>query len=143
MAYTGQGVVSYGFPIDTHTFTYLLSGVAATDDAVAAASGKAVSQDVAAANTVKLAADAEAIFGRVFLAENRAVLGIRTAAVQRQFKEKLPAAPGHGILVGGHVVGAGAGLVRAVATGVAAEVTAGSSNVVVETGTDFVVVEKL
>lgn len=135
MAYTGQGVVSHGFPIDTHTFTYLLSGVAATDDAVAAAAGKAVSQDTTAANTVKLAADDDLIFGRVFHAENRAVLGIRTAAVQRRFKEKLPAAPGHAILVGSSVVGAGAGLVKVA--------VAANNTVVVEIGTDYAVVELL
>jgi hypothetical protein len=143
MAYTANGVVSYGFPIDDFTFTYLVSGVALTDAAANALDGKAVSQDTAAANTVKLAADAEAIFGRVYRGENRAIAGLVTASVQRKFKEKLPAAPGHGILVGGHVVGAGGGLVRAVATGTPAEVTAGSTNVVVETGTDYVVVEKL
>lgn len=112
MAYTGAGVVSYGFPIDDFTFTYLLSGVAATDEAVYAAEGKAVTFDNSAASTVKLAGDGDEIHGRVRKAENRAVLGIKTAAVARKFKEKLPAATGHGIVVGDSVVGAGAGLVK-------------------------------
>lgn len=143
MVYTGSGVVSFGFPIDSHTFTYYLSGTFADEAAVKATEGYAVSQDTAAASTVKLAADGEAIFGRIYVAEDRKVLGVRTASVQRQFKERLPAGTGHGILVGGAVVGAGAGLVRAVNTGVAAEVTAGARTVVVETGDDFVVVERL
>jgi hypothetical protein len=143
MPYTASGIVSHGFPqaADPFTFTYLVSGVAATDDAAAALAGKAVSLNTAAANTVKLAADGEAIFGRVFQGENRGVLGVVTASVQRKFKEKLPAASGHGIDVGDSVVGAGGGLVRLADTGVAAEVTASRNNIVVETGTDYVVVE--
>lgn len=143
MAYNASGVVSSGFPLDDFTFTYYLTGVAATDAAAADAAGKAVSIDTGAASSTKLAADGEAVFGRVFLAENRSDLGFLTAAVQRKFKEKLPAAVGHGIVVGGSVVGAGNGLVRAVATGTPAEVTAGARNIVVEVGTDFVVVEQL
>lgn len=143
MVYTATGVVSSGFPIDAFTFTYYLSGVAADDTAVAAAVGKAVMQDTAAANTVKLTTDGAAIFGRVFQAENRAILGVRTAAIQRKFKERLPATAGHGIVVSDSVVGAAGGLVRKVASGVPAEVTAGQRNIVVEVGTDFVVVEQL
>lgn len=143
MPFTGSGVVSFGFPIDIVTFTYYLTGVTATDAATADAVGKAVSQDTAAASSVKLAADAEPIFGRIFSAENRAGLAVQTAAVQRNFKEKLPATVGHAIAVGNSVVGAGGGLVRKVATGVPAEVVAGARNVVVEVGTDFVVVEQL
>ena len=143
MAYTGSGVVSSGFPqtADPFTFTYYLTGTFADEAAVRATEGKAVSQDTAAASSVKLAASGERIYGRIYVAEDRKDLGFRTASVQRKFKEKLPAAVGHGILVGGSVVGAGNGLVRAVATGVPAEVTAGSNNIVVETGTDYVVVE--
>lgn len=142
MAYTGTGVVSFGFPIDAFTFTYLGSGLA-DDAAHAAAVGKAVMIDTANPNTVKLTTDGAAIFGRVFQAENRDVLGVSTLAIQRKFKEKLPAANGHGIAVGDSVVGAANGLVRKVASGTPAEVTAGQRNIVVEVGTDFVVVEQL
>jgi len=138
MAYNPAGVVSYGFPIDVTIFTYLFSGLA-DDAAVAAAAGKAVSQDITAANTVKLAGDGEVIFGRVFLAENRSGggVGIKTGAIQRLFKEKLPAATGHGIVVGDRVIGAGGGLVKK-------DTTATRANpLVIETGTDYVVVEKL
>lgn len=143
MAYTGSGVVSSGFPqtADPFTFTYYLTGAFADEAAVKAAEGKAVSIDTAAASSVKLAAAGERIYGRIYVAEKRDILGFNTASVQRKFKEKLPAAVGHGILVGGSVVGAGNGLVRAVATGTPAEVTAGSNNIVVETGDNYVVVE--
>lgn len=142
MAYTGTGVVSTGFPMDAFTFTYLLSGLARTgayaadDLTVFAAQGKAVSWDNTAASTVKLAADGDTIVGRVRSSENRGTLGFYTAAVARKFKEKLPAAPGHGIVVGDTVVGAGNGLVKK-NTGVA------SNTVVREVFTDAVAVEHL
>lgn len=140
MAYTGAGVVSSGFPqtADPFTFTYYLTGVFADEAAVRAAEGKAVSLDTAAASSVKLAADGERIFGRIYVAERRDMLGFNTASVQRKFKEKLPAALAHGITVGASVVGAGNGLVRLAAAG--AETT-GSGNIVVETGDNYVVVE--
>jgi hypothetical protein len=141
MAYNPAGLVSHGFPFGIFTFTYALSGVAATDEAVAAAAGKAVSLDTTAPNTVKLAADGDAIFGRVYVAENRAVLGIRTASVARKFKEKLPAAPGHGITVGQRIVGAGGGLVKLATANAGAGVP--SDPIVIETGTDYVVAEYL
>jgi len=137
MAYTPNGVVSYGFPLDDDTFTYLITGLAQTDDAAASAAGKAVTQDKTKAAAVKLAGDGDEIFGRVFQAENRAVQGFMTAAVQRRFKEKLPAAAGHGIALGDSVVGAGAGLVKK------ADAGAGLRTVVVEVFNDAVVVERL
>jgi hypothetical protein len=141
MPYTPNQVQMEGFPFGQFTFTYLLSGVAATDDAVAATAGKAVALDTAAAGTVKLAGNGERIFGRVYVAENRAVSGIRTASVARKFKERLPAAGGHGIVVGDRIVGAGAGLVKkATLNSGAGEV---SDPIVVETGADYVIAEML
>lgn len=137
MAYNLNGVVSSGFPFDDFIFTYLLSGVTSTDAAVAATAGKAVTLDTTAANTVKLTADNDLIFGRVFQAEMRVAEGIKTAAIQRKFKEKMPANVGHGIVVGDRVVGAAGGLVKKEP---AATVT---NPRVVEIGTDFVVVESI
>lgn len=116
MAYTGAGVVSYGFPIDQFIFTYLISGLAdqaATD----AAPGKVVSFDNSAASTVKLAADGDTIVGRVKTSENRDVLGIKVAAVQRKFKERVAAVANHGLAVGDTVLGGGGGLVKKNGTG--------------------------
>jgi hypothetical protein len=137
MAYNPANVVSYGFPIDVTIFTYLLATAVSAADV-----GKAVSQDTAAANRVKLAADAEHVFGRLETYEDRDMLSIKTGAVSRLFKEKLPAANGHGIVVGDRVVGAGAGLVRKANTAVPAEVT-NNRTIVVETGTTYVVVERI
>jgi hypothetical protein len=136
MPYTPAGVVSYGFPqaADPFTFTYLISGTFADDTAMGAIAGKAVELDTTAASTVKLATDGGEIFGRVFQGERRGVLGINVASVQRKFKEKLPAATGHGMVVGDYAVGAGAGLVKKLASGT-------NRCRVIETGTDYVVVE--
>lgn len=135
MVYTASGVVTYGFPIDDFTFTYFVSGVALTDAAANALDGRAVTQDTAAAGTVKLTADGDPIFGRVYRGENRQIAGVVTASIQRKFKEKLPATVGHGIGLGDSVEGAAGGLVRAAA--------APNDTLVIEVGTDYVVVEKL
>jgi hypothetical protein len=140
MAYNQTGVVADGFPIGLFTFTYHLSGFpsTATDADLGAAAGKAVSLDTAAAATVKLATDGDAIFGRIYVAENRAAIGGgKVASVARKFKERLPAAAGHGIVVGDRVIGAGAGLVKKDAA------AAASNPIVIEVGTDYVVAEKL
>lgn len=134
--YNITGVVLSGFPRGTETFTYHLSGNFANEAAVAGSAGKAVSLDTGAAGTVKLAGDGDLIFGRIYVAEDRvAIGGGRVASVTRTFKEKLPAAVGHGIVVGDSVVGAGNGLVK----------KAGAANrtIVIETGADFVTVEHL
>ncbi|MGN6820260.1 MAG: hypothetical protein ACTHJR_16475 [Sphingomonas sp.] len=134
MAYNPASVVSFGFPIDAFTFTYLISG---TVDASADV-GKAVALDTTAANTVKLTGDNDVIFGRLVSIENRDSLGFKTGAVQRRFKEKLPAAVGHGIAVGNVVSGsATAGVVKLATSQTTLH------NQVIETGTDYVVVEKL
>lgn len=138
MAYNFTGVVADGFPIGIFTFTYHLTGLAAklTDDDVTALQGKAVTLDTAAATSVKLAGDGDRILGRIYVAEDRALLnGGRVASVARKFKERLPAAVGHGIVVGDSVVGAGGGLVK--------KAGAANDNIVIETGVEYVVVEKL
>lgn len=143
-AYNPAGLVSHGFPFGIFTFTYALSGVAATDAAVAAAAGKAVSLDTTAPNTVKLAGDGDAIFGRVYVAENRDVLGIRVASVARKFKEKLTPSAAYLAAtpaVGDRIVGAGGGLVKKATANAGAGVP--SDPIVIEVGTDFVVAEYL
>jgi hypothetical protein len=114
MAYTPAGIVLEGFPFGIFTFTYALSGVAASDTAVEAVRHRAVSLDTAADGTVKLAGNGDKIFGRIFGAENRAVLGLRVAAVERKFKNRLPLAAGNpsGVARGDRLVGAGDGFVK-------------------------------
>lgn len=143
MPYTPVTVVSYGFPqtADPFTYTYLLSGTFADDAAAYAAVGKAVTLDTAAANTFKLAGDGDVVMGRTFQVERRIADSITTASIQRKFKEKLPANSGHGIVVGNRVVGAGAGLVKKDTAGSGAGLV--TNPLVVEVGTDYVVVEAL
>jgi hypothetical protein len=132
MTYTIGAVVSQAFTLDDFLFTYNVSGSVTTDDV-----GKAVSQDTGAASTVKLAADNDVIFGRLETYENRITVG----TVARKLKCKLPATAGHGITVGKRVIGAGAGLVKLDPAGSGAGLV--SNPLVIEVGTDFVVVEAL
>lgn len=148
MAYDPRAVVSYGFPLDDTTFTYKLSGTVTQDNL-----GQALSLDTAAASTMKLAADGEAIHGRLFQVEDRTQQGAGvTGAVQRRFKERLKAVAAHGLVVGDSVCGSATpGLVRkAVITidatsGAKVEATSDPiTNIVVEVlADDFVVVESL
>jgi hypothetical protein len=94
--------------------------------------GKAVSLDTTAANTVKLAADGDAIVGRLEIYEP----GRATCTVQLHFTETLPVKAGETITLGDTVVGAGAGEVKAAVT------DAPHINFVVEVRTGFVVVVK-
>lgn len=136
---TPNQIVMDGFPFGIFTFTYALTGVAATDAAVAATFGKVVTLDkaVAEGGAVKLAGDGDPIFGRIYVAENRAILNMRTASVARFFKERVPAAVNHGIVVGDRIVGAGNGLVKKDAA------AAATNPIVVAVGTDYVIAEML
>lgn len=142
MAYNGAGVVSFGFPqaADPFTFTYLLSGSFADAAAVSATAGKATTIDTAAASTHKLAGDGDPIHGRIFVAENRDILGINVASVQRKFKEKLPTAAGYTTpAVGDRVIGGGSGTVKKATANSGAG--APTDPVVVEVFAGFVAVE--
>ena len=136
MPYTIGGVVSEAFTFNDSIFTYNVSGTVTTDDV-----GKAVSLDATAASTVKLAADGDAIMGRLETYEDRVTLGVKVGAVARRFKCKFPAAGGHGITVGKRIVGAGAGLVKL--DPAAAGVGLVTNPLVIEVGTDFVVAEQI
>lgn len=135
-------IVTHGFPFGIFTFTYALTGVAATDDAVAATVGKVVSQDVTAPGSVKLAGDGDAIFGRIYVAENRTLLNMRVASVARKFKEKVPTAAGYAApAVGDRVIGGGNGTVKKATANAGAGVP--TDPVVVEVFAGFVAVEYL
>jgi hypothetical protein len=128
-------VVSYGFPFDDFNFTYNISGAVTQANL-----GAALTIDTTAASTMKLAGDGAPIHGRLQSCEDRTQQGAgKTGTVQRKFKEKLPAAVGHGIAVGDAVCGsATAGNCRKAVAG-----TDPITNLVVETGADYVVVESL
>jgi len=113
MANVPNQIVTYGFPFGTFTFTYALSGTFATDAAIAATAGTVVSLDTSATGTVKQAADGDAIFGRIYQAERRAVLGMNVASVARKFKELVPCAAGYTTpAIGDRVIGGGSGTVK-------------------------------
>lgn len=135
MTYDPRTVVSYGFPFDDFMFTYNISGAATQDNL-----GNALTLDTAAAATMTLAGDGKAIHGRLFSYEDRTQQGAgKVGTVQRKFKEKLPAAVGHGIVIGDSVCGSVTpGIVRKAVAGVDP-----ITNLVIETGADFVVVESL
>lgn len=94
--------------------------------------GKALSQDLTAPNTLKLAADGEVIVARLEIFEDR---GVCTA--QHHFTDKLPSANGATIAVGDTVVGAGGGTVKAAGTKNQA------LNYVAEVGNGFVTVVRM
>lgn len=131
MVYNPNSVVTQSFSFDDFIFTYkLAAGITAADV------GKAVELDATAAGQVKLVTNDAEIYGRLETFEDRGN-GLLTGAVSRKFRGKLPANAGHGIVVGNSVRGTGAGLVEVHAT------HNPLNNVVIEVGTDFVVVEKL
>lgn len=76
---------------------------------------KAVAVDTAAANQVKLAADADSILGRLEVYENRVVEGIEmaTVAIQGGIQFTVKTSPGSDMpAVGDFLVGGGSGTVR-------------------------------
>ena len=131
MAYNIGAPVSYGFALNDFMFTYLVSGAVTAADV-----GKAVTLDTTVANTVKLAGNADKVFGRLETFEDRVTLGIKVGTVSRKFKDRLPKTAA-AIAVGDSVTGS------ATAGSVITAVVADPSNIVIEVLTGFVVVEKL
>lgn len=134
MVYNPASVVSEYFPLDDFMFTYNISGVVTQADL-----GKAVTQDTTAPNTMRLAADGEAIQGRLFSLELRTASGLQVGTVERKFKARVPkTAPA--IALGNEVVGSATlGAVKATAAQPTEHL---KSNRVIEVGADYVVVEK-
>lgn len=143
MPYTQNTVQLEGFPFGIFTFTYNLTGVAATDAAMAAAAGKATSWDTAVAGAMKLAGDGDAIVGRVYVAENRpSYNGGLVASVARKFKERLPTAAGYTApAIGDRVIGGGSGTVKKATANSGAGVPTDPIVIAVDTGA--VIVEYL
>lgn len=134
MSYTTFNVTSTGFPINDVLFTYALN---ASIDVVADL-GKAVAIDSSAANTMKLAGTGDRIIGLLITAEDRGLYG-KVGTVARQFKEKVPTVPGHGITLGSSVTG------NTAHPGYATLAGSANDTVVIEIGTDgtWVAVELL
>ena len=142
MPYTPNSVVTQTFSFPDFTFTMLVSGTVTTADV-----GKAVALDTTTANTVKLAGDGDAIFGRLETFEDRVQEGIKVGAISRKFRTVLPVKANltglNAVAVGDTVAGAGAGEVKALNNGTA-KTPDHDKNVVVEILTgNRAVVEKL
>ena len=115
MSFNVNQVVLDGFTMHDWCFTMFASGSVDTDDI-----GKAVSLDTSAAATVKLAADDDVIYGRIFQVEDRSQEGVTTVTVETRFRKKLPIADGETVNIGDTVIGAGSGEVKAAASASAA-----------------------
>lgn len=133
MPYTPNQIVTFQYSFEDFTFTYLL------DTAITAADvGKAVMIDPTGTSQikVKLATAGADVFGRLETFEDRTQIGIKVGSVARKFRSKLPSTGS--VAVGDNVIGsATAGVVT---TG--AVPASGHRNLVVETGTGYVIVEK-
>ena len=106
MTAIGVGVSLRGIPVDTFDFTWNLNSAI-----VAADVGKALSIDTTAANTLKLAADTDAVIGWLTSYENRVQEGIKVGTASLKgctdftYSSTAPT-------VGGQIQGAGAGVVK-------------------------------
>lgn len=135
MAYTPNAIVLEAFSMEDFTFTRYISGI--TDEESADIVGHAVSLDTTAAGTVKLAADDDVIYGRVFQYEDRTQEGVKVVSVERKFVKRLPKTAA-AIAIGASVVGAGDGLVKSATADERA-----CTVIDVNEDLDYVVVEKL
>lgn len=107
----GQGVTLSGLPVEAFEFTWNLNAAITTADV-----GKAVSIDTAAARTVKLAADGDAVIGVLESVEVRVQEGINVGTVGLKGGYTLTYS-GTAPTVGAQIQGAGSGVVKALASG--------------------------
>lgn len=130
MTFNVNQVVLDGFTQHDFCFTMLANWDATFDDI-----GKAVSLTANPAE-VKLAADGDAIYGRIFQVEDRSQEGLVTVTVETRFRKRLPKAGATTMAIGDTAVGAGAGLVKSAGT------DDPTANIVLAVATDYVIVEK-
>lgn len=128
-----NAIVFEAFSFEDFTFTRYITG---TVDATCV--GKAVAIDATAAGSVKLAADGDALYGRIYQYEDRTQEGVKVVSVERKFIKRLPTTGT--VNIGDHVIGGGAGVVKSATYAVA---NGESRNFVLQTGSGYAVVEKL
>ena len=131
MTFNPYQVVLDAFTQGDFVFTMFISGSVTTADV-----GKAVSLDTTADGTVKLAADDDAIYGRIYQVEDRSQEGVTTVSVETRFRKRVPIASGETVNRGDTVIGAGAGEVKAAVTANPA------ANIVLAVDGDYAIVEK-
>ena len=130
MPYTLNDIVLDAFSMEDFTFTYFILGNPDPTDIV----GKAVTIDNSQRGSVRLSAADDPVDGRIYQYEDRTQQGGgKVVSVERKFRKRLPKT---GVVaIGDTVEGAGAGVVR---TGTANRL----DNIVIDVGTDYVIVEK-
>lgn len=134
MAFNPNQVVLDGFTQHDHAFTMLLAaGHGLTDDELI---GRCVSLDTTADATVKVAADNDDIYGRIFQVEDRSQEGVVTVTVETRFRKRVKKGSGVTIARGVSITGAGAGLVKTATTQNPAK------NITLASGTDYVIVQQ-
>lgn len=131
MTFNTSQVILDGFTMDDHIFTMFFSGTVAD-----ATIGKVVSLDTTTAATVKLAADNDIIYGRIYQVEDRTQEGVVTVSVETKFRKRVPFKTGEVLAIGDTAIGAGSGEVK---PALAADPT---DNVVLAVGSDYVIVQK-
>lgn len=134
MAFSPNQVVLDGFTQHDFAFTmFLAAGSNLTD---AELIGRVVSLDTSADATVKVAADGEAIYGRIFQVEDRSQEGVVTVSVETRFRKRIKKDAATVMNRGDTAVGAGAGLVKSAVSADPAK------NVVLAVADDYVIVEQ-
>ncbi|MFN4091624.1 MAG: hypothetical protein ACK4FG_01855 [Brevundimonas sp.] len=103
-------VALYGYDFPDFQLTCALNSAI-----VAADVGKALAQDTAGANRVKLAGEGDEIIGYLMTFEDRVVEGQKVGTVSFKFAQKLKIKTGETVAVGDRLVGAGSGEVKALA----------------------------
>jgi hypothetical protein len=131
MPYTLNDIVLEAFSMEDFAFTYFIVGNPDPTDIV----GKAVTIDASARGSVRLSAADDPVDGRIYQYEDRTQQGGgKVVTVERKFRKRLPKGA-NVVAIGDTVEGAGAGIVR---TGTPNRL----DNIVIDVGTDYVVVEK-
>lgn len=132
MTFNVNQVVLDGFTQHDDVYTMFLSaGSGLTDEELL---GRAVSLDTSAA-FVKVAANDEIIYGRIFQVEDRTQEGVVTVSVETKFRKRLKKQAGTTFNIGDTAIGEGDGLVK---PAVAADPT---DNLVLAVDTEYVIVE--
>ena len=109
----GEGISHRGFIQETFIYPFYLTG-----SPVAADVGKAVSQDITAARSAKLAADGDVIIGELASVENRISEGVYVGSVAMKTGTRFTVKTGApAVTLGQSICGAGAGEVRAALVG--------------------------
>ena len=109
MTFNTNQIILDGFTYHDDVFTmFLASGSGLTDDQLL---GRAVTLDTTE-GTVKVAANDEPIYGRIFQVEDRTQEGVVTVSVETKFRKRLKKQVATSFNIGDTAIGEGSGLVK-------------------------------